>query len=703
MHIFYQSLLAIVICFANLAFANTEESFIKADRIYYDNEQGIIRAEGNVRIKIDDYVLQAQSLEYNTKKDLVVAETGVKVTDNTNKKIHGSKVIFKDRLKRGVIEEFTAIFGEDSIIAAKTARRLSEDKFELERAIFTPCKVYCKRKPIWQIKSEKAVVDNEKQKITYRNSFFEVYGYPVVYIPYFMHATPNADAQSGFLYPSIKNKNFMIPLYLRLRNDIDFTLSPRFGRNYTIFDFEYRQLFHTGGYQIFGNFGNPSDHKLKTNQETNDTKTIHKNHRFHILAKGDFQTDQKLSFGFDVNIASDKSYLVNYHSIYDPYLTSSLYTRYIDQRNYTSFEAVGFQELRNDGSADKSFALPLMDTQHSFSLNDENSALFNVRTNSFLYNDSKQTSIAKSSLDFGVNYSDFLESGYMTEYSIANRFDIYWHDIEQEKNTNNSSKYFIRATPAISFKLGYPMIKDYRQSVVQIEPIIKFSLDKHFNSKKNKIETVDSYNTELSENNIFHSDKLNVVRSEQQGLQIGYGMNASLSYEDIYISSFLGQTYYNRTNINNQHFEYVGNISATINDNLNLFYRFRQDQNFKPIRNEADIMLHSSKIKTQVGFAQLRNIDKYFNNVVLPTNHISQLNFITDIQFIDDLWFGAGFRLNLKAKSTRTLSKTIRMTYLFDCVSMSFSMTDNFFQDRSRGVKKTKLPNFSLKLKVLNM
>jgi LPS-assembly protein len=218
----------------------SSDNALKAREVHYDSKKDIVKAIGDVYIEMDGFVLNAQTVVYDIKNDVIFAEGDVQITDKNGRIMRGEKAIFKDKLKQGAIEGFIAKFDESSILTARLAKRLNVNRVTLEKSVFTPCKIHCSNKPIWQISSGKTDIDYDKEKITYKHLFFELYGVPIVYFPYFSHPTPDAKAQTGVLGPKILKDDFMIPVYFRVKPNIDFTISPRFSIHYTIFEGEFR-------------------------------------------------------------------------------------------------------------------------------------------------------------------------------------------------------------------------------------------------------------------------------------------------------------------------------------------------------------------------------------------------------------------------------------------------------------------------------
>ena len=152
--------------------ANAKGSFLtgivmKADEVYYDAKKDRVTAVGNIHIKMDNLILSGKKIHYDIRKNVLFAEGNVRIIDEKGQTIYGKRAVFKDKLKRGVIEEFIAKFDENSILAARLAKRLEANKFVLEKSVFTPCDMSCGNKPIWQLNAAHTELDYEKQKITF--------------------------------------------------------------------------------------------------------------------------------------------------------------------------------------------------------------------------------------------------------------------------------------------------------------------------------------------------------------------------------------------------------------------------------------------------------------------------------------------------------------------------------------------------------
>ena len=673
---------------------------MKANEVYYDSNNDSITDSGDIVVKMDNYTLNADKIRYEFKEDVIFAEGNVRIIDDSGRIIYGKRAVFKDKLKKGVIEEFIAKFDESSILASRLANKLNDNRVTLEKSVFTPCKMSCGNKPIWQLNAGYTDIDYEKEKITYKHVFFEVYGIPLLYLPYFFHPTPTAPAQSGLLAPGIKRDDFMLPFYFRAKPNLDFTLTPRLSKNYTIFEGEMRHKVKLGQYEIRGSYGNPSFQKEDKDNITKNSRPG----RYHVFAKGDF-SENHINYGFNINRASDKAYLINYYEVYNSYLTSKIYTNTVDKRDYFSLEGFYFQDLRvKDSRLKTPLVLPSIHTQNIYSLNDSDSAFLALRNNTITYSEPNRQ-LARTSLDVELMSNLISNRGHMMKFTFANRGDLYWVNFTNP-TAREQEKTWYRNIPEFSTRWRYPLVRSIgSKSSITIEPTAMVVIGRKYEPRFSKFGLVDSPKNELSENNIFNTNRFSGVDFHDYGNRLSYGINSSLMSEYLYIDAFLGQLVHKNNVMEEGNSDYVGNVSLDVANNLELFYRFRRDQNLRPIRNEIGISAVTDSFTTSAIFTELHNVSRYFAKEGFEPDEdkASQISFDVNYRLMKNLWIGMASRIDLASKSTKVLVRSIRVTYFFDCVSINGAITDNFLHDSLRGVKKTKSKTISVGLKVINM
>ncbi len=336
---------------------------LEADEMIYERDLGIVTARGSVEITQGERILFADVVTYNERDDIVTATGNVMLREPSGDVAFAEYVELSDGFKQGIIREIRVQRADRSRLSARVARREGEDRTVLERAVFTRCEScpeHPDRPPIWQIKSGKVTRDTSTEIVEYEDAMFEMFGVPIFYTPYFYHPDPTIDRKSGVLTPIIGSSTELgaqltLPLYVVLDDTSDFTFSPRVtSKEGVVLGGEYRRRYDNGTFDTTGSITYVDE------VDINNRKTGAEEFRGHIQSAGRFDVGRGFESGFDLNRASDDTYLQRYDISSADVLTSDLYLRGIRGRHAASVEFFAFQSLReNDKDGDTPLVLPL--------------------------------------------------------------------------------------------------------------------------------------------------------------------------------------------------------------------------------------------------------------------------------------------------------------------------------------------------------
>ncbi|MGI4776251.1 MAG: LPS-assembly protein LptD, partial [Janthinobacterium lividum] len=541
------------------------QALFRADYIEYDQNEEFIFANGNIEVIIDKFTITSNSIIYDLQKDHIWAEGNVRIKESGGKTVLAEKVIFKDRLKSGVISDFVLKFSKDNVIlASRLAARISENHLRLEKSVFTPCSITCNSKPIWQISAEETDLNFDREKITYRNVFFEVYGVPILFTPYFSHATPDAKAQSGLLVPLVTNNQLVIPFYFRTKPNMDFTLSPRIAEKYAVFELQGRHKLTNGYYQIDGSYGKVPYKNRKINSA------------YFSLYGNFFAGNWK--YGFDIKHTSDKAYLKNYLNSHEVYLPSKIYLNKIQNYNYFILEAIHFQGLSaNDSSRTDPLILPKIKTKNIIDLDDEGSTYFVIKNDIISYQEYTKK-IDRGSLDLSLinNFTSY--QGHMFTQTLKTRGDLYF----AHNGLNNGRKLDSRTIPELHSAWRYPLIKYFNTYSIILEPVISAIIGRRARPSDKEFHLIDPYRCDITENNLFVANHYSGIDYYESGNRASYGINIASLVNNNYYDIFIGQFIHSQKMPNNSQKGNVGRFSIRIHEAMNLFYQYKYDARFKP-------------------------------------------------------------------------------------------------------------------------
>ena len=234
---------------------------------------------------------------------------------------------------------------DDTRIAAERASRREGNITEYERGKFTPCKNDPGMPPLWCISAARIIHDQQAATITYQDAQFELFGVPVLYLPYFQHPDPSVKRRSGFLMPSYSNSSTLgfrsrCPTTSRWRPT---TISPSI------------PSISQAGRAVAGRLAAPA---RRTASTTSSSPAIDQERerrrcrrrrgwRGSLETKGQFSLSSWWRFGWDVTVESDDSFRRFYKL--DPILqtdrVNTVYLQGMSDRNYFSAKLYQFGGL----------------------------------------------------------------------------------------------------------------------------------------------------------------------------------------------------------------------------------------------------------------------------------------------------------------------------------------------------------------------
>ncbi len=246
-----------------------------ADEATYDEALGIVTARGNVEINQGGRTLLADTVSYNQRSGVVTATGNVRLIELDGTVYFAEYVELSNDLREGFIRDIGVLMADRTRIAAASGTRREGRVTVFRKAVFSPCEL-CRddpsKPPLWQIKADEVVHDQEERSLTYRDARLEFYGVPVAYTPYFKHPDPTVDRQSGFLAPTFGSSSTLgvtleTPYYWNIAPDRDATFEPIFTtKQSVVLAGEYRELFPKGRFEFSGS-GTIADRE-RSNGET---------------------------------------------------------------------------------------------------------------------------------------------------------------------------------------------------------------------------------------------------------------------------------------------------------------------------------------------------------------------------------------------------------------------------------------------------
>ncbi|NET71455.1 MAG: LPS-assembly protein LptD [Sphaerospermopsis sp. SIO1G2] len=536
--------IAIALLPAHIYASEGESVFMEADALGYDQLGGIVVARGNVEVVRGEHVLFADNIYYYQKEDIVKAKGNISLLQADGNVLFADNLILDKEFSRGIIREFRARLSDNSAFAAAEARQIDQARTELTRAVYSPCEI-CEdtpeKPPLWQIKSDIVRIDTEAQCISYRDAILEVWGVPIAYTPYFVHPTPDADRASGILRPEYAQSgnlgvSIRVPYYINIAPDKDATITPWLtSKEGPVLIGEYRQRTNNGYFQFNGSATFPAQRDNTTGEQIAGNEF-----RGHIFARGGSQLSDHWRWGFDVNRASDDTYLRRYRFGNFDTLTSRAFVERLEDRDYTVIEGLTFQGLEeNDDPGQEPVITPSI-TVHVESdplvMNSRASAEVNLLA---LTRD-EGTETRRFSAQTQYRVPHVTDGGHILEAEAGLRSDIYHQSNLTLANGEEFNGSTARLVPHAALSWRYPLISQVGSTSITVEPQAKIVASTRGHNA-DTIANEDSVTPEFNYLNLMRSNRFAGYDRMDEGTRamVGLHTQAALSSSDV-VSATIG-------------------------------------------------------------------------------------------------------------------------------------------------------------------
>ena len=684
---------------------------LQADELTYNSETKVVEANGNVEVTTEERILTSETLIYYELEDKVIAKGNVVITEVTGEVYHAQEVELTNQMRDGVLTAIEAVLLENARIAGNTLYRRDGKVHEASKAVYSACDV-CNDKgeqktPLWQLKAFRVIQDKDKLRVTYRDVFFEVFGVPVFYSPYFSHADPSVKRKSGFLWPSIGNSDLTgtsleTPYYWAISDYYDLTVSPRFmTEGEVLVRGQWRHNVPSGNYELIAGFINAKD-RDDNNIQTGDRKL-----KAHLFGKGRFKLNRNWRYGFDLQLVNDDTYLRRYGINNDIDLETKLFTTGIWNRHFLDISGYYFQGLRARDDPDKiPLVLPSVNARYVWEpgkwgrVNFDASAVSLTRSEG---GDSHRISL-------GADWERRLTTplGHVITPFASMRSDFYQTDNLNPNSLPNlpeDSSTISRILPTAGVDLRWPFVRPNKNSHFIVEPIVQVITS---STEENDLDipNEDSQSFEFDTTNVFTANRFPGYDRWENGSRVNVGLRLGTYWnEGGHINATFGRTY-RLTDRNNpfdldsglgtKKSDYVGSIEIAPIDNLRINHQIRLDSDTGKIRRNE--VLLNALIGPVSGNVRYINSKKLEDTLLAQRLNREELTLSGSIKINDEWSIFAREQRDLR--NDRRLRSGFGLRYEDECTLITLQINQNEFVDRDIQPEQSFL--FNIILKTLN-
>ncbi len=596
----------------------------EADELAYDAERDTIRAIGNVLLKSEDNSLRADSVSWDRPKGQIVAEGNVHLVDADGNQLYTDSILLTDEFETGAMEELLIALREGGRLAARSGERIASGEVELHDASYSGCAVVdgegCSKNPSWRITANRVIYDDEKDRISFRGAFLELFGARVLPLPGLSVRT-DGSAVSGFLVPDLRisetnGLEISGNYYVRVADNADLNLGAFFYTKATpMASVQWRHLTSKGAYQITGY----ATHSRRISTFTGAPST-ERDLRGYLFANGRFQLDPNWSVTGSVRRVSDRTFLRRYDISRDDRLRSTVNIERIDNNSYFSLAGWATQTLRlNQPQGQVPVALPVMDFRYRLK-DPVVGGNLELQANSLAITRDIGQDTQRAFAGARWDMRRLTGMGQVITASALVRADVY-HSDENLLTTTASYRgtegWQTRAIAVGALDMQWPFVGEAFGGTQVFTPLIQFVASPPIRNLA--IPNEDARAIDLEDSNLFALNRFPGYDRIEDGARVVYGLDWQLKLPEWQIDTTVGQSYSldserdilpDGTGLSEKVSDFVGRTQVRYRDFLKLTHRFRLDKDNLAIRrNEFDATVGSRRTYAEVGYLRLnRNI-----------------------------------------------------------------------------------------------
>ncbi|HEX7774893.1 MAG TPA: LPS assembly protein LptD [Parvibaculum sp.] len=678
---------------AQKAYPESGEVLMQADDLVYDRDQRVVTATGHVEIAYSPRILMADKVTYDQNSGVVTADGHVSLLDPEGDVAFADHVVLRNQLKDGVVQTLSVLLTDKSRLAGHDAVRTNGEITTVHRGVYSPCEI-CKEKgedtPLWQIKAFRVIHNKETKRIVYEDAFMEMFGIPVMYLPYFSHPDPTVKRQSGFLAPDIGSSSDLgqeitIPYYWAIQPNMDATLAPRFtSKQGIVYQGEFRHRIEAGQYQFFGTATWPTNQTPNTPGEAS--------FRGSLFGNGKFNLTDNWDWGFQSQLVSDNTYLRKYGLSDLTDLTNNLYLENIDGRDGFTANAYYFRNLLPTANRDNTpWIAPIVDFTHTFG-DILGTGRLNFSSNAMILGTPAGLGSRRLSNTFDWEKPFTSKAGSVYKFFASLRGDIYSTDkapVGATPGPTYGQETVARALPTAGVEASYPFASSSGSVRQVIEPIGQIIYAPNIGNNS-RIPNQDSQSVEFDDTNLFSDNRFPGLDRWETGARASAGLRYSIYGNDgAQASVLLGESYRLKedssfsaeSGLRDELSDYVGAVQVAPDNNLLAVYRFRiNERDFQFSRNEFDLLARTGPLTTQLGYA-------YFaaDPSLIATPGSREEATLGSVLKLSDYWrlFGSTVR---DLANHVTISNELGIGYQDDCfgLAVGFYQSNISYQDIQR-------------------
>jgi len=501
----------------------------QADSVTYDKEHGLVTASGHVEAWQNDHVLRADRVTFDRNTNVVAAHGHVVIVEPDGQVLFADYAELTGGMRNGVMTDLRGLMAENARMAANGARRIEGKLNVMSRGVYTtcnPCLKHPERAPLWQLRAYQMTQDLENKRLEYKDSYIDVFGVPVMYLPYFSMSDPSVKRQSGFLIPTLGLTDQYLGTYVKIpyfwvidgQQDVVITpaLATLQGPQLQV---TYERAFDNGRIKF--------DSAVARDEGT---------FAGYFFGHGLFNYNDTWRYGFDINLGSSVDYLRDFQvpGYGAAILSSDLFIEGFGVGSYAKLTVNTYQGL--DSSINQSL-LPYVLPRYEYSFFGQPDALGGrLSFDALSYNILRDVGTNDQQLGGHLQWDRPFNGPLGERWN----FTAWASGVAYNANVLNGQPNYsvedvsrgVTGQVQLALKMNWPFIRDAGSLGTQIlEPIFQvIAAPDSGNSPRDKIPNEDSLDYEFTDSTLFSMNRFNGYDRYDGGVRVNAGLRGEWDF-----------------------------------------------------------------------------------------------------------------------------------------------------------------------------
>ena len=528
------------------------------------------------------------------------------------------------------------------------------------------------RPPLWQLRARRIVHDTEERQLYFDHAQLRILGLPVLYAPRLRLPDPTLDRATGFLFPEITSSSLLgwggkVPYFIELGESADLTVTPFITTETNTLELGYRRAYAGG--------------EIDWNTYISDDTLSNREVRWGVLSEGRFDLPREFELNFDIEAASDRSYLSDYNYSGKDRLDSALSLSRTRTDSDTFIELVALRSLR-DAEANNEFPSVIFDATHRLRLGNYGGLTTDFHSH---YRESQSTDdedgdgiadgldLTRATALVDWKRSTVLPSGFVLEAQALAGGDLYF--LSDDPGFDDS---ITRARGGAAIGLSWPLMHRVEGGAMNIlEPKVQLS---YSGASTSDVPNEDSTGVEFDEGNLFSLNRAPGSDVIEDGARVDLGLtwtrfgpqgwDSTVTFGRI--ERISGDNDFSASSgLSEDASNWLISGTLTTGGLIDVIGRLLLEDDLGVTKNEIGVAYGGERLRVTSSYAYLVSDPGEDRNT-----ESSEITIDSEYDFSDVLTGSASMRYDFTTEATTEAE--IGLRYVNECVEVVFSVSRNF-------------------------